>query len=156
MCLLLFIFFFSFIFISWRLISLQHCSGFFHTLTWISHGFLNVSPLNSDSCPDVGIGPLLRFPGPVLLTLQFFPSLLPPPEFVWFCVFFSCGQLLLSALSWCSACTSVSEGVFLMYPWREMFSISTYSSAILFSLAAICCFWWYRRLLSFQFTSFGY
>ena len=30
--------FFSFIFISWRLITLQCCSGFCHTLTWISHG----------------------------------------------------------------------------------------------------------------------
>ena len=29
---------FSFIFISWRLITLQYCSGFCHTLTWISHG----------------------------------------------------------------------------------------------------------------------
>ena len=35
----LFFFFFShisFIFISWRLITLQYCSGFCHTLTWIS------------------------------------------------------------------------------------------------------------------------
>ena len=32
-------FFFSFIFISWRLITLQYCSGLCHTLTWISHGF---------------------------------------------------------------------------------------------------------------------
>ena len=34
-------FFFSFFFsfISWRLITLQYCSGFCHTLTWISHGF---------------------------------------------------------------------------------------------------------------------
>ena len=32
-------FFFSFIFISWRLITLQYCSGFCHILTWISHGF---------------------------------------------------------------------------------------------------------------------
>ena len=31
------------------------------------------------------------------------------------------------------ACTSVSECTFLMYPWREMYSMSTYSSAILFS-----------------------
>ena len=31
-----FIFYF---FISWRLITLQYCSGFCHTLTWISHGF---------------------------------------------------------------------------------------------------------------------
>ena len=33
------LFFFSFIFISWRLITSQHCSGFCHTLTWTSHGF---------------------------------------------------------------------------------------------------------------------
>ena len=31
--------FISFIFISWRLITLQYCSGFCHTLTWISHEF---------------------------------------------------------------------------------------------------------------------
>ena len=31
--------FFPFIFISWRLITLQYCSGFCHTLTWINHGF---------------------------------------------------------------------------------------------------------------------
>ena len=31
-------FFSSFIFISRRLITSQHCSGFCHTLTWISHG----------------------------------------------------------------------------------------------------------------------
>ena len=30
---------FPIIFISWRLITLQYCSGFCHTLTWISHGF---------------------------------------------------------------------------------------------------------------------
>ena len=34
-----FLLFFSFIFISWRLITLQYCSGFCHTLTWIRHGF---------------------------------------------------------------------------------------------------------------------
>ena len=32
-------YFFPFIIISWRLITLQYCSGFCHTLTWISHGF---------------------------------------------------------------------------------------------------------------------
>ena len=41
-------------------------------------------------------------------------------------------QGLLSVLSWCSSCPSVSEGVFLMYSWREMYSTFTYSSAILF------------------------
>ena len=34
-----FLIFFSCIFISWRLITLQYCSGFCHTLTGISHGF---------------------------------------------------------------------------------------------------------------------
>ena len=28
----------NFFFFSWRLITLQYCSGFCHTLTWISHG----------------------------------------------------------------------------------------------------------------------
>ena len=32
-------FFPHFFFISWRLITLQYCSGFCHTLTWISHGY---------------------------------------------------------------------------------------------------------------------
>ena len=31
--------FFFIYFISWRLINLQYCSVFCHTLTWISHGF---------------------------------------------------------------------------------------------------------------------
>ena len=91
---------------------------------------------DSNNCPDVGIRSLLQFPhppraGPVLLTLP--PSSLILPSFAWFYIFFSTGQVLLSALSWCSACTSMSEGVFLMYPWREMHSTSTYSSSILFS-----------------------
>ena len=34
----LFLFCFPFIFIIWRLIALQYCSGFCHTLTWISRG----------------------------------------------------------------------------------------------------------------------
>ena len=55
------------------------------------------------------------------------------PSFVWVYIFFSAGQVLLSTLIWCSACTSVSEGVFLIHHWREMYSTSTYSSAILFS-----------------------
>ena len=60
-------------------------------------------------------------------------------SFVWFYIFFSTGQVLLSVLSWCSACASVSEGVFLMYPWGEMYSMSTYSSSILFPLKIFTC-----------------
>ena len=39
----IFFIFFSFIYISWRLITLQYCSGFCHTLIWISHGFTCIS-----------------------------------------------------------------------------------------------------------------
>ena len=49
-------FFLPFIFIRWRLITLQYCSGFCHTLTWISHGFTCIphpdSPLPPPSPPD--------------------------------------------------------------------------------------------------------
>ena len=73
-------------------------------------------------------------------TPVFPPSSFILPNFVWFYIFFSASQVVLSALSWCSACTSVSEDVFLMYPWREMYSTSTYSSAILFSQVLLCLF----------------
>ena len=94
---------------------------------------------DSDNCPAVGLRPLLQFPhprraGPVLLTLLFSPySSFVLPSFAWFYIFFSTGQALLSALSWCSACTSVFESVFLMHLWREMYSMSAYSSSMLFS-----------------------
>ena len=75
---------------------------------------------DSDNCPDVGIGPLLQLPqppraGPVLLTLLFFPLVPSSHRVCVFYIFFSAGQVLLSTLCGCSACTSVSEGVFLMY-----------------------------------------
>ena len=88
---------------------------------------------DSDSCPDVRMRPLLLFShllrvGPVLLTPLFFPpSSFVLLSFAWFYIFVSTGQLLLSILSWCSACTCVSEGVFLIYPWREMYSMSSCS-----------------------------
>lgn len=42
--------------------------------------------------------------------------------FAWFSVFVSSGGVPLSAPASCPARTSVSEGVLLMYPWREMSS----------------------------------
>ena len=59
---------------------------------------------DSDDCPDVGIGPLLQFPhlqraGPVLLTLLFFPLVLPTRLCVVLCILFhwsgtpACSQL---------------------------------------------------------------
>ena len=55
---LLFIYLF---FISWRLIALQYCSGFWHTLTWISHGFTCIP--HSDPPSHLPLYPvLLGFP----------------------------------------------------------------------------------------------
>ena len=50
------LFFFPFIFISWRLITLQYCSGFCHTLTWISHGFTNIP--HPDPPPHLPLHPI--------------------------------------------------------------------------------------------------
>ena len=47
---LCFFFFPPLILISWRLVTLQYCSGFCHTLTWISHGFTCVPHPDSPSC----------------------------------------------------------------------------------------------------------
>ena len=58
--------FFSFIFSSWRLITLQYCSGFCHTLTWISHGFTCVPYPNPPFCLP---------PHPILLGLPSTPAL---------------------------------------------------------------------------------
>ena len=90
---------------------------------------------DSDSCPSMGIGPLLQFPhppetGPVPLTLLFFPLV---PSSYWVLRVSIYRFPLVRYSCWISACTSVSEGVFLMYPWREKYYTSIYSSSILFS-----------------------
>ena len=98
---------------------------------------------DSDKCPAVGIRPLLQFlhqqrGGPVLLTLLLFPLVpssyqgLHGSIYSFPLVRYSCQ--LSAEICRCSACTSVSEGVFLMYPWREMYSMSTYSYATFFSV----------------------
>ena len=92
---------------------------------------------DSDNCPNVGTGPLLQFRHPpragrVLPTPVFHASSFVLPSFAWVYIFFPTGQVLLSTLHWCSGCTSVSEGVFLMYPRRDIYSTFTYFSAILF------------------------
>ena len=46
---LFFNFYFIYFFISWSLITLQYCSGFCHTLTWISHGYTCISHPNPPS-----------------------------------------------------------------------------------------------------------
>ena len=105
---------------------------------WGSDSCFSSPPTKGRSCPTN--------------TAVFPPSSFVLLSFVWFYIFFSTGQVLLSTLSWCSACTSVSEGVFLMYPWREMYSMSTYSPAILFSPLA-CFYVGYFVSLKGTFTS---
>ena len=56
------LFFFPFIFISWRLSILQYCSGFCYTLIWISHGFTCVPhPDTPSRLPPypIPLGPLV-------------------------------------------------------------------------------------------------
>ena len=75
-----------------------------------------------DNCPDVGDRTPASVPSPAkgrsnpTNTPIFPPSSFILPSFVWFYIFFSASQVLLSTLSWCSASTSVSEAVSLMYP----------------------------------------
>ena len=65
-------FFFNFfiIYICWRLIILQYCSGFCHTLIWISHGFTCVPhPEHPSHLPPHSI-PLGHPSAPALSTLS--------------------------------------------------------------------------------------
>ena len=67
---------------------------------------------DSDSCPRWGSDPCFSSPttkgrcSPTN-TPVFPPSSFVLPSFAWFYIFFSTGQVLLSAVSCCSACTSV-------------------------------------------------
>ena len=62
---------------------------------------------------------------------SFSPYFFCPTEFAWFYIYFSGDQVLLLALSWCSARSSVSEVTFLMNPWREKYTLSIYASTTL-------------------------
>ena len=67
-------FFFSFIFISWRLINLQYCSGFCHTLTWISRGLTCVPHPDPLSCLPLHPIPLGLPSTPALRTSLLLPT----------------------------------------------------------------------------------
>ena len=123
---------------------------------------------DSDNCPDVRLGPLLQFPhlmraGPGLLTLLFLP--LHPPmvpsssQVLCGSVFFCTGQVLLSTLSWCSACTCVSEGVFLIIhgercipcPPTPLPSFLTLFNIILYSLLYTILPWPFMKMVKINF-----
>ena len=63
-----------FIFISWRLITLQYCSGFCHTLTWISHGFTCIPHPDPPSHLPVHLIPLGLPSAPSLSTCIMNPT----------------------------------------------------------------------------------
>ena len=83
----------------------------------VSLSALYVSPLRQvPRCGDwtpVSVPPLAEGRFSPTNTLVFPSHSFVLPSFVWFYLFFSSGQVLLSTLSWCSARTSVSE----MYYW---------------------------------------
>ena len=114
----------------------------------VSLSALNVSPLTQtiallwglDQTPASVPQPAENKSSPTN-TPVFLPSSFILLSFAGFYIFFSIGQVLLSALSWCFAHPSGSEGVLLMYPWREMYSTSSYTSAILFSELGIFLIW---------------
>ena len=102
----------------------------------ISLSALNVSPLTQTIALMWGSDPCFSSPhtsgrSSPTNTPVFPPSSFVLLSFVWLYILFSSSQVLLSTLSRCS--TSTSEGVFLMFLWREMYFMSTYSSTILFS-----------------------
>ena len=66
--------FFPFTFISWRLIALQYCSGFSHTLIWISHGFTCVPHPDLPSHLSLHPVPLGLSSAPALSTCLMHPT----------------------------------------------------------------------------------
>ena len=84
---------------------------------------------DSDSCPNVRDWKPASVPPPAESMSSPTNTPLSPAisfillSFVWFYIFLSTGHVLQSALSWCSACTSVLEGVFLMYPEKDVLHV---------------------------------
>ena len=66
--------FFSFVFISWRLIVLQYYGGFCHTLTWISPGFTCVPHPDPPSRLPLHPIPLGLPSAPALITCLMHPT----------------------------------------------------------------------------------
>ena len=64
----------TFFFISWRLITLQYCSGFCHTLTRISHGFTCIPHPHPPSHLPLHLIPLGLSSAPGLSTCLMHPT----------------------------------------------------------------------------------
>ena len=94
----------------------------------VSLSALSVSPLTQtiSQCGDqtpASVPPPAEGRSSPTKTPVFPPSSFILLSFAWFYMFFFTGQVLRCTLSWCSACTSVSEGVFLMSVERDVLHI---------------------------------
>ena len=100
-----------------------------------------VFPIREQVSPNSGISPLLQLPCcgvPVpscFLSSSFSLFFIILPSYAGMFIVLSGVQSLLLVFSWCSVRTVASIDVFLMHPWREMNSTSSYSSAILTPLS---------------------
>ena len=67
--------FLKFLYFNWRLITLQYCGGFCHTLTWINHGYTCVPHPEPPSHLPLHPIPLGHPSAPALSTLSHAPNL---------------------------------------------------------------------------------
>ena len=105
---------------------------------------LKYFPCVSNDYFNLGIWPLLQFPSPQVQVQSCSFSSFPLPSFVLlsFGSIYSFPVVRDSCLLSGSVLRdSASEGVFLMYPWREMYCTSGYSVAILSSSAVTLLFY---------------
>ena len=108
-------------------VSFHRCEWEQPQISWLTPS-LKCFSSDSDSCPDVGIRPLIQFPHtprapPVLLTFPLIPS-----SYWVLCGSAYSFPLVRYSCSWCSACTSVSEGVFLI--WKFFLKMWTLAKRI--------------------------
>jgi len=115
----------------------------------VSVSSLNVSLLTQTMALLWGSDPWVSFPPAKGRSSPTNTPVFPPCSFVLlsfveFYIFFSTGQVLLSTLRWCSACTSVSEGVFLMYLCKDVIKVNhlVLSKAIVFPVVIYGCESW--------------
>ena len=123
-----------FFFINWRLITLQYCSGFCHTLTWISHGFTCAPHPHPPSCLPLHPIPLGLPIAPALSTCLMNPSILSRvKQIIRLGGFFTTRATWGNSVTWFSVSLSISvlnptwEGLWLSsrkvhFAWEQTLS----------------------------------
>ena len=133
------LFVFSFIFTSWRLITLQYWSGFCHTLTWISHGFTCISHPDPPSHLPLHLIPLglPSAPGPSTCLMH--------PTFNWFLLEDSCFTGLLVSVVKQSE-PAITPLFWISFPFRSPQSTGQRSPCYL-------CYLFYKLLFGYSVVS---